>query len=287
MDGWGDFEIPADQFSSQGLETYDWGGGDGWAGGGNTGYMGSSPYDPSGSWAGMGGGNGGMSMANNAMKMWGNMQGGGGPQGQGQSGGYQLPIGALLQGLMGLYGARQQQNASQGLMDRAAGAADPFGPQRGFYADQLKQSYSNPQGVWDSPAWQSLRKRMLEDSTAKDSAAGRLTDFGNRDERLASYFMGDYLPKFQQGLQNPSGAATNPAAVAQALTAMSGQTLGAQAGQSNALGYLLNSLFSGQQPSTMDRIFGGAPAKNDGMFDMLWKMFNSGQPQNTNYVDVQ
>jgi hypothetical protein len=169
-------------------------------------------------------------------------------------------------------------------MDRAAGVADPFGPQRGFYADRLRQSYENPQQIWDSPGWQGLRERMLRESTAKDAAAGRLTDFGNRDQMVAERFLGDYLPKYQQGLVQPSGASGNPAAVAQALMGMSGQTLGAQGNQSNALGYLLNNLFTGNQPNTVDRVFGGAQ-QNDGLFDALWKWYNKGS--NSGYTDVQ
>lgn len=289
MDGWADFEIPADQFSSSGLEQYDWGGGADFAGGGNTGYLGSTPYDSAGNWAsGMGGGNNWMQMANQGMRAWNGMQGGGGAQGQGQqSGNYSMNLGGLLQGLLGMYGARQNANQMNGMMDRATQSADPFGPQRGFYADQLKQSYQNPQQMWDSPQWQSLRKRMMEDSTAKDAAGGRLTDFAHRDERLASYFMGDYLPKMQQGLQGPAGANGNPAAVAQALQAMSGNVANANAGQNNALGYLLSNLFQGQQPSTLDKVFRGAPAQNDNLFDMLFKMWGSGGSSNVPYTDYQ
>jgi CII-binding regulator of phage lambda lysogenization HflD len=66
---------------------------------------------------------------------------------------------------------------------------------------------------------------------------------------------------------------------------MAGGVAGAQGQQSNALGYLLNSLFTGNQPSTIDRIFGGAPAQNDNLFQQLWKMMNSGN--NTSYQDYQ
>jgi hypothetical protein len=170
-------------------------------------------------------------------------------------------------------------------MNRASGSADPFASQRGIYQDQLRQSYQDPTKIWDSPAWQSLRKRMLEDSTAKDAAAGRLTDFGNRDERVGSYFMGEYLPKLQQSLQMPAGANSNPSAPGNIISQMAGGVAGAQGQQSNALGYLLNSLFTGNQPSTIDRIFGGAPAQNDNLFQQLWKMMNSGN--NTSYQDYQ
>ncbi len=262
------------------LEAYDWGS-QGYMGG-NSPYLGSSPYDASGNWAGMNTGGNWQQVLQQGMRMVNQMQGsGGGNQG---NGGYSLPLGQLLGGLMGLYGARQQSNTSRELMDRAAGAADPFASQRGFYADRLRQSYEDPNQIWDSPAWQTLRQKMLRESTAKDAAAGRLTDFGPRDQRVAESFMGDYLPKYQAGLMQPSGASGNPAAVAQALMAMSGQVGQGQANQSNALGYLLNNLLTGNQPSAVDRIFGGAQAMNDSLFDSLWKWYNRDSSLDNTYL---
>lgn len=295
--GWGegaggatstDWSVPAEQYSSSGLEANDWGGaaGTGMGGGGNTGLWGSTPYDAAGNWAGTGGG-GWQQLLQQAMRAQGQMNqpsrgGGGAPQ---QSGNYQLPLGQLLAGLLGAYGNNRAVGQQRDLMNQAAGAADPFASQRGFYQDQLRASYQDPTQLWNSPAWQTLRQQMLQDSTAKDAASGRLTDFGNRDQRVAASFMGEYLPRMQQGLMAPSGANSNPAAVGNIMAQLGPQGIQAGNNQIGSLGSLLNILINGQQPSTLDKAFGGAPAQNDNLFTQLWNMINSGK--STNYVDVQ
>ena len=213
------------------------------------------------------------------------LNGGGGGNVAGP-GAYSMNWGGLLGGLMGLYGANQNKNQINNLSSQVGQNADPFASQRGFYQNQLQQSYANPQAMWDSPQWQTMRKKMLEDSIAKDAAGGRLGDFGARDERVAASFMGDYLPKMQQGLMAPAGANANPGAGAGLQAQLAGLQSNAGQSEANSIGYLLNQLFNGQQPTTTQQITQGAPAQNNDLLKQLWLMLQGQGSQNTQYTDV-
>ena len=206
------------------------------------------------------------------------------PQQQGQ---YQMNIPGLLAGLYGVYGARQNQQQNQQLMNQIGQGGDPFGPQRGFYQDQLRQSYQDPQQMWNSPQWQALRSQMLEESTARDAAGGRLSDFGNRDRLVAREFMGNYLPRIQQNLQGPAGAGANPGAGAALQAGMAGQMNQANRGQSASIGVLLDELFGGQQPGTVNRVQNGGPAQNNDLFQQLMQWYQNMSNGGNTYTDVQ
>jgi len=192
-------------------------------------------------------------------------QGGGGNS----QGGYQIPWGGILSGAMGIYGANQNNKNLQQLLQQATQGADPFASQRGFYQNQLQQSYADPQAMWNSPQWQALRSQMLEESTARDAAGGRLSDFGNRDRLIAREFMGNYLPKIQQNLQGPAGANANPSIPGQITAQLAGQLNQSNVNQQGAYGNLLNEILKGGQPNPTPQ--NQQPGSNQDFLQMLMR----------------
>ena len=116
-------------------------------------------------------------------------------------------------GALGEYFA--QQNAADKYAENAREAArlsDPFRDQRGFYQDQLKQSYTDPNYFANNPVFKGMRDTAINDTTRSLAAQGYNMS-GNMaselSQRLQQTGMNFALP-FQQATGQFAGAGISP-----------------------------------------------------------------------------
>jgi hypothetical protein len=80
----------------------------------------------------------------------------------------------ILGSLGSFLGSKNYANDLQGLMQQQ----DPFGSQRGFYQDQLRQSYTDPNFLQNNPTFQAMLDPALRQVRANMAARG-LNNSGN------------------------------------------------------------------------------------------------------------
>jgi len=115
-------------------------------------------------------------------------------------------------GLYGMYNEQNQLKELKKMGERAASMADPFAPQRPQYQSLLSQSYT-PQGLqslFNTEYMGGQGNQLMQQLQARDAASGRRSQYGARLAQLQSDFMNNYIPRYRQGLGNPSGANFGP-----------------------------------------------------------------------------
>ena len=76
------------------------------------------------------------------------------------------------------------------------------------------------------------------------------------------------LPQVMQPYGQASGAYSNPAAASQAVQAAMMPMAVGELAKSGAIGYGLNSIFQGKQPTAMQQVFGGQQS-NSTLWDII------------------
>jgi len=150
----------------------------------------------------------------------------------------------LLGGLISYLQGQGQSSDLSNLLKQGLSQSDPFGAQRAYYAQRLKDTYTNPVGVQKSPEYQAVHARELDALERADAAQGRRSQYGARAEKMDQNFM-EYLNKERATLAGLAGSGISPSQVSD-LT----KTLGV--GSSNAQ---INS--TGQLLFALDRILNG------------------------------
>jgi len=150
----------------------------------------------------------------------------------------------LLGGLVSYLQGQGQAGDLSSLLKQGLSQSDPFGAQRAYYAQRLKDTYTNPVGVQKSPEYQAVHARELDALERADAAQGRRSQYGARAEKMDQNFM-EYLNKERATLAGLAGSGISPSQVSD-LT----KTLGV--GSSNAQ---INS--TGQLLFALDRILNG------------------------------
>jgi len=134
----------------------------------------------------------------------------------------------VFKGLAGLYSA-YQSNKQAAQLREAAQRQDPFGAQRPFYQQQLRQTYSNPNAYMSSPEAKLQQDALRQQLERMDAKAGRRSQYGARAVQLAQA-QAKQLADYRNGLQQaagsgigPQGAGTLQSAAAQAELNAGGQ----------------------------------------------------------------
>jgi len=169
------------------------------------------------------------------------------------SGSYQFPWANVIGGILEAYGQNNYRNDLQALMERALNESDPFKAQRPRYFEPLYQAAT--QGVGGTPYGEAIANSTLRKLSSTGDAGYDITGLGANTlaKNLNSASL-DYVkaltPLTGASFQANTGAAS---------------TLGQGAAQAGlgtggALGSVFSSAMTGQQPSSIERIFGGKQA---------------------------
>lgn len=126
-------------------------------------------------------------------------------------------LSTLIRGLT-LYQQGKTGDEALDLMRQGIERSDPFGPQRQFYQDRLKQSYTDPNFFKNDPTLSGIRNMAMNDVSRTAAARG----YNNSSNLL--YNIGQRLSdegtKYALGYQNQlgqlAGGGISPAGVAQA-----------------------------------------------------------------------
>lgn len=114
-------------------------------------------------------------------------------------------IGALFEGL--------QNKRSSNNLNRIAGnlqrAGDPFASQRGQYQRLLSDTYTNPNIALGRPEIRAQLQGLENQMNARDAAAGRRSQYGDRANQLAIASSG-LLDKYRQQLAQLAGGGLSP-----------------------------------------------------------------------------
>lgn len=89
-----------------------------------------------------------------------------------------------------------------------------------FYQDKLKQSYTDPLSVYNSPEMQALNAKFMDQISRRDAAAGRNSQYGARAIEAQNNFLANSLPQYRTGLTQGQQAATQQG---QGLSSLFGQ----------------------------------------------------------------
>ena len=129
-------------------------------------------------------------------------------------------------------------------LSAAADRGDPFSSQRGYYQDQLKQSYSDPNFFNNSPVFKGMRDTIINDVGRTMSAQGysgspnTLYEIADRLQKTGM----NYATQFQGQLAQNAGAGISPGTSA-AIAAQGANTVAQSQKQANgALGATLGNL---------------------------------------------
>lgn len=169
------------------------------------------------------------------------------------SGSYQFPWANVIGAIMEYYGQSQYRDDLMELMNRALSESDPFKAQRSRYFEPLYQAAT--QGVGGTPYGEAIANSTLRKLSSTGDAGYDITGLGANTlaKNLNSASL-DYVkaltPLTGAGFQANTGAATN----------VGQQAAQAGMGQSGALGSAFSSIMSGNQPSSLERLFGGKQA---------------------------
>lgn len=114
-------------------------------------------------------------------------------------------IGALFEGL--------QNKRSSNNLNRIAGnlqrAGDPFASQRGQYQRLLSDTYTNPNIALGRPEIRAQLQGLENQMNARDAAAGRRSQYGDRANQLAIASSG-LLDRYRQQLAQLAGGGLSP-----------------------------------------------------------------------------
>lgn len=114
-------------------------------------------------------------------------------------------IGALFEGL--------QNRSSSRNLNRIAGnlqrAGDPFASQRGQYQRLLSDTYTNPNIALGRPEIRAQLQGLENQMNARDAAAGRRSQYGDRANQLAIASSG-LLDRYRQQLAQLAGGGLSP-----------------------------------------------------------------------------
>lgn len=148
----------------------------------------------------------------------------------------------LFKGLAGLYSA-YQGNKMAGQLRQAAQTQDPFGAQRPFYQQQLRESYANPNAFMATPEARMQQDALRQQMERLDAKSGRRSQYGARAVQLAQA-QAKQLADYRSGLQQAAGSGISPgnAATLQQAAAQAQMNAGAAPVQA------LSDIFTGQTP---------------------------------------
>jgi len=114
-------------------------------------------------------------------------------------------IGALFEGI--------QNKRSSNNLNRIAGnlqrAGDPFASQRGQYQRLLSDTYTNPNIALGRPEIRAQLQGLENQMNARDAAAGRRSQYGDRANQLAIASSG-LLDRYRQQLAQLAGGGLSP-----------------------------------------------------------------------------
>ena len=168
-------------------------------------------------------------------------------------GAYQFPWGQVIGAVMEAYGQDNYRDDLLEVMNRAITESDPFRTQRPRYFEPLYQAAT--QGVGGTPYGEAIANSTLRKLSSTGDAGYDITGLGANTlaKNLNSASL-DYVkaltPLTGAGFQANTGAATN----------VGQQAAQAGMGQSGALGSAFSSIMNGNQPSSLERLFGGKQA---------------------------
>ena len=148
----------------------------------------------------------------------------------------------------GLWSYLNQNNMSdelKNLMNQGLNQSDPFGSQRAYYAQRLKDTYTNPNGYLNSPEYKAIQKKRLEAVERADAAAGRRSQYGAREEKMHEFDL-ENLAKERTMLAQLAGSGISPSQVSSLLSNLGTTSAQAQANAPGNLLFMLNQIFGGK-----------------------------------------
>lgn len=152
--------------------------------------------------------------------------------------------GTLLSGLVSYLQGQGQAGDLSNLLKQSLAQADPFGSQRAYYAQKLKDTYTNPVGVQQSPEYQAVHAKELDALERADAAQGRRSQYGARAEKMDQNFM-EYLNKERSTLAGLAGSGISPSQVSSLATNLGIGSSNAQVNSTGQLMFALNQLLNG------------------------------------------
>lgn len=188
------------------------------------------------------------------------------PNGQG----YRPDWGGILGALMEYQGQSDMQDKLEQYMQQAAGSADPFKQHRAESGNMLMDLYRDPMS---NQAMQSLALNARRAMEAKDAAAGRNSQYGERETQLAGLIAGQ-LPQIANPLLTMSGA-NRAGADADVYSKFAMPMATTELAKSGALGYGVNAALTGQQPSVLQQVIGGQQQQGTNLFDFAKQLGGS------------
>lgn len=153
--------------------------------------------------------------------------------------------GTLLSGLVSYLQGQGQSSDLSNLLKQGLSQSDPFGSQRAYYAQRLKDTYTNPVGVQKSPEYQAVHARELDALERADAAQGRRSQYGARAEKMDQNFM-EYLNKERATLAGLAGSGISPSQVAQLNSSLGVGSSNAQVNSTGQLLFALNQILNGK-----------------------------------------
>lgn len=133
----------------------------------------------------------------------------------------------VLGGLQEMYANKKKAGALNGIARQQMRQMDPFGSQRGQYQQLLSQTYTDPNVVLNRPEIKAQLAQMRRTMEAKDAAAGRRSQYGNREVQLAQESAG-LVDKYRAQLASLAGSQFGPNTAQAAQMAGTGANYGAQ-----------------------------------------------------------
>ena len=152
----------------------------------------------------------------------------------------------LVSGISSYLGNNAQAKALEDYLKQGLSQSDPFGSQRAYYMDRLKNTYTNPEGYLKSPEYSAISKRRLEALERADAAQGRRSQYGARAEKMHEFDL-ENLMKERTMLAQLAGSGISPSQVS---SLMNGVGVGSAQAQVNAPGnllFMLNEIFGGKK----------------------------------------
>ena len=150
-------------------------------------------------------------------------------------------LGSLISYLQG----QGQSDDLANLLKQGLSQSDPFGSQRAYYAQRLKDTYTNPVGVQKSPEYQAVHARELEALERADAAQGRRSQYGARAEKMDQNFM-EYLNKERATLAGLAGSGISPSQVSDLTKTLGVGSSNAQVNSTGQLLFALNQILNGK-----------------------------------------
>lgn len=151
----------------------------------------------------------------------------------------------LVGGISSYLGNNAQAKALEDYLKQGLSQSDPFGSQRAYYMDRLKNTYTNPEGYLNSPEYSAISKRRLEALERADAAQGRRSQYGARTEKMHEFDL-ENLSKERAMLAQLAGSGINPSQVSSLLNTLGTGSAQSQANAPGNLLFMLNQIFGGK-----------------------------------------